>query len=247
MAPEYLCQKVLKMRSTCDTRGSSSPLFNCLFPKTGFGYRGAFNWKILRKDCVNASQWTYLNLNWTACFLASFIPHYNQEEATWSGRLPCAFFQSLPSGIPLPQPIIMMPYSIHQNNPSVVPSTPKCQSKKKVPPNGRGENEIFEFTAWLRTLVQKRTIQVPQPIVGNGKKSHDRQLDTLLPEPKSIRYPENRQITVSRRKKMGFNQEKVNTHTCASFLKDAKMHWHWQIKMSKLSTRNSKDLKRDNN
>ena len=24
------------------------------------------------------------------------------------------FFQSLPSGIPLPQPIIMMPYSIHQ-------------------------------------------------------------------------------------------------------------------------------------
>ena len=177
--------------------------FNCLFPKTGFGYRGAFNWKILCKDCVNASQWTYLNLNWTACFLASFIPHYNQEEATWSGRLPCAFFQSLPSGIPLPQPIIMMPYSIHQNNPSVVPSTPKCQSKKKVPPNGRGENEIFEFTAWLRTLVQKRTIQVHQPIVGNGKKSHDRQLDTLLPEPKSTRYPENRQITVSRHSGLG--------------------------------------------
>ena len=56
-----------------------------------------------------------------------------EEEATWSGRLPCAFFQSLPSGIPLLQPIIMMPYSIHQNSPSVVPSTPKCQSKKKVP------------------------------------------------------------------------------------------------------------------
>ena len=200
MAPEYLCQKVLKMRSNCDTRGSS---FNCLFPKTGFGYRGAFNWKILRKDCVNASQWTYLNLNWTACFLASFIPHYNQEEATCSRRLSCAFFQSLPSGIPLPQPIIMMPYSIHQNNPSLVPSTPKCQSKKKVPPNGRGENEIFEFTAWLRTLVQKRTIQVHQPIVGNGKKSHNRQLDTLLPEPKSIRYPENRQITVSRHSGLG--------------------------------------------
>ena len=49
-----------------------------------------------------------------------------KEEATWSGRLPCAFFQSLPSGIPLPQPIIMMPYSIHQNSPSEVPSTPKC-------------------------------------------------------------------------------------------------------------------------
>ena len=56
-----------------------------------------------------------------------------EEEATWSGRLPCAFFQSLPSGIPLPQPIIMMPHSIHQNSPSVMPSTPKCQSKKKIP------------------------------------------------------------------------------------------------------------------
>ena len=39
-----------------------------------------------------------------------------EEEATWSGRLPCAFFQSLLSGIPLLQPIIMMPYSIHQNS-----------------------------------------------------------------------------------------------------------------------------------
>ena len=27
-----------------------------------------------------------------------------EEEATWSGRLPCTFLQSLPSGIPLPQP-----------------------------------------------------------------------------------------------------------------------------------------------
>ena len=54
-----------------------------------------------------------------------------EEEATWSGRLPCAFFRSLPSGIPLPQPIIMMAYSIHQNSPSVVPSTPKCQSKRR--------------------------------------------------------------------------------------------------------------------
>ena len=36
-----------------------------------------------------------------------------EEEATWNGRLPCAFFQSLPSGIPFPQPIIMMSYSIH--------------------------------------------------------------------------------------------------------------------------------------
>ena len=35
-----------------------------------------------------------------------------EEEATWSGRLPCAFFQSLPSGIPLLQPIIMIPLSM---------------------------------------------------------------------------------------------------------------------------------------
>ena len=44
--------------------------------------------------------------------------HFNvhtvrEEEATWSGRLPCAFFQSLPSGIPLPQPIIMMQYTLY--------------------------------------------------------------------------------------------------------------------------------------
>ena len=32
-----------------------------------------------------------------------------EEEDTWSGRLPCAFFQSLPSVIRLPQPVIMMP------------------------------------------------------------------------------------------------------------------------------------------
>ena len=54
-----------------------------------------------------------------------------EEEATWSGRLPCALFQSLPSGIPLSQPNITMPYSIHQNSPYVVPSTRKCQSKRK--------------------------------------------------------------------------------------------------------------------
>ena len=65
--------------------------------------------------------------------LSENVHTVREEEATWSGRLPCAFFQSPPSGIPLPQPTIMMPYSIHQNSPSVVPSTPKCQSKKKVP------------------------------------------------------------------------------------------------------------------
>ena len=39
-----------------------------------------------------------------------------EKEATWSGWLPCAFFQSLVSGIPLLQLITMMPYSIHQNS-----------------------------------------------------------------------------------------------------------------------------------
>ena len=56
-----------------------------------------------------------------------------EEEATWGGRLPCTLLQSLPSGIPLPQPIIMIPFAINQNSPSVVPSTPKCQSKQEVP------------------------------------------------------------------------------------------------------------------
>ena len=31
-----------------------------------------------------------------------------EEEATWSGRLPCTLLQSLPSGIPLPQPILIL-------------------------------------------------------------------------------------------------------------------------------------------
>ena len=49
-----------------------------------------------------------------------------EEEATWCGRLPCALLQSLvSSGIPLPQPIIMIPFAINQNSPSVIPSTLK--------------------------------------------------------------------------------------------------------------------------
>ena len=52
-----------------------------------------------------------------------------EEKTTWSRRLPCAFFQYLPSGIPFRPPIIMMSYSIHQNSPSVVPCTPKCPEK----------------------------------------------------------------------------------------------------------------------
>ena len=41
--------------------------------------------------------------------LKRFVNVYTvrKEEATWSGWLPCALFQSLPSGIPLPQPIVI--------------------------------------------------------------------------------------------------------------------------------------------
>lgn len=56
----------------------------------------------------------------------------------------------------------------------------------------------IKYSSSLRTLVQKRKIKVHQSPVWNRKKFHNRQLDTLLPEPKSIRYPENHQIMVSR-------------------------------------------------
>ena len=59
-----------------------------------------------------------------------------EEEATWSGRLP-AFFQSLPSGIPLLQPIIMMPF-IHQNSPSVVPYLFRKSETKSFNDSKRG-------------------------------------------------------------------------------------------------------------
>ena len=116
-----------------------------------------FSWTPLhefffRQILLFFEQWNLDSLSMFLCFIyystlttdqriqATWMHHLfenvhtvREEEATWSGRLPCHFFQSLPSQIPLPQPIIMMPYSIHQNSPSVVPSTPKCQSKKKVP------------------------------------------------------------------------------------------------------------------
>ena len=53
MAPEYLCQKFLKMRSTYDTRGSSSR-FQLPLPKISYGKNlcGINHPRI----CVNASQ-----------------------------------------------------------------------------------------------------------------------------------------------------------------------------------------------
>ena len=71
-----------------------------------------------------------------------------EEEAPWSGRLPCAFFQFLPSGIPLPQPIIMMPYSIHQNSPS-----PLCECT---------------FSLYYRILIQGGKTHPPIFIVGTN-------------------------------------------------------------------------------
>ena len=57
-----------------------------------------------------------------------------EEEATWGGRLPCALLQFLvSSGIPLPQLIIMIPFAINQNSPSVIPSTLNSYSREKVP------------------------------------------------------------------------------------------------------------------
>ena len=41
-------------------------------------------------------------------------------------------------------PIIMMPYSIHKNSSSVVPSPPKCQSKKK-----------YMYTVYVKKTVLK--------------------------------------------------------------------------------------------
>ena len=81
-------------------------------------------------------------------------------------------------------------------------------------------------------------IQAHQSLVGNSKKSHDRQLDTLLPEPKSIRCPENHQITVSRHSGLTGNSQYA--HLC-KFFKRCQVHWHWQIKMRRIV---NKKLKR---
>ena len=56
--------------------------FNCLFPKPIMAKNvlaiGAHPFGINYPwICVNASQQTYLNLNYTACFPASLIPYYN--------------------------------------------------------------------------------------------------------------------------------------------------------------------------
>ena len=54
MASQYLCQRVLKMRSTYETRGSSSryqlPLAKTDYGKKRFGYWGAFIWNKLPQD-----------------------------------------------------------------------------------------------------------------------------------------------------------------------------------------------------
>ena len=64
--------------------------------------------------------------------IKGYRPRFN-AKSTWGGRLSGALLQSLSSGIPPPQPIKMIPFAINQNSPSVVPSTPKRQSKQEVP------------------------------------------------------------------------------------------------------------------
>ena len=71
------------MRSTYDTRGSSSrfqlPLPKTNYGKNSFGYRGQFIWNKLPEDLLGYKpQCTYIKpLNWTAWFSASSIPYYN--------------------------------------------------------------------------------------------------------------------------------------------------------------------------
>ena len=56
MAPEYLCQKFVIMRSTYDTRGSSSrfqlPLPKTNYGKNSFGHRGQFISNKLPEDLL---------------------------------------------------------------------------------------------------------------------------------------------------------------------------------------------------
>ena len=92
MAPEYLCPKFLKLRSTCDTRGSSSR-FQLPLPKTNYGKNlCGINYP---RICLNVSQSTYLNLNWTACFPASLNPYYNAYFRILYQRLTLSFTYSV--------------------------------------------------------------------------------------------------------------------------------------------------------
>jgi len=74
------------------------------------GYRSFFNPKSFQK-CTHSERGGS-HLEWTAFLRIFSVP------TLWNSS---------------PTAILMMSYSIHQKSPSVVPSTPKCQSKKKVP------------------------------------------------------------------------------------------------------------------
>ena len=49
-----------------------------------------------------------------------------------------------------------------------------------------------------------------------------------------LKIPRSRYPDIAAFEENGVQPGKVNMHTCASFLKDAKMHWHWQIKMRQI-------------
>ena len=97
-----------------------------------------------------------------------------EEEATWGGRLPCAFLQSLTSGIPLPQPIIMVPYTIHQNSPSVVPSTRQRRQKITHESNKRHIKNLsdIQLTTDQTSLLSKGLRFIPTPVTKENSIRH---------------------------------------------------------------------------
>ena len=83
------------------------------------GYRSVFNAKSFRK-CTHSERGGS-HLEWTAFLRIFSVP------TLWNFS---------------PTAILMMPYSIHQESLSVLPSTPNCQSKKKYLFT---ESEIFKW------------------------------------------------------------------------------------------------------
>ena len=68
-----------------------------------------------------------------------------KDKTFWFARFSCAFLQTLPSSISLPQPIIVMPLSVNQDITSVVSSTPKCQTKEIIPTVRTQSKQTFIF------------------------------------------------------------------------------------------------------
>ena len=77
MVPEYLCKNFLIMRSTYDTRGSSSrfqlPLAKTNYGKKRFGYRGPFIWNKLPEDLPG---WMQASMNLYKTKLDRLVPSF---------------------------------------------------------------------------------------------------------------------------------------------------------------------------